>query len=160
MTTPGIRRAWRTLRLQPPNVGTDWVLKPGGQRWWRVVSFVALLTTDANVATRVVHFEAATGERVWSRLVVNAGQLAGASVFYTAHTSISQFGILDNTMSVQLPAGGLLIGPGDTFGPVTTLLQVGDQWSALAFRLEEVPQGPDYVGDQLDLPAPPSLTLE
>lgn len=153
MATPGIKRAWRTLRVPPPAAGTDWEIVPGGQRWWRVVSFVAVLNTSAVVGARQVVLEATSGAHVWLRLPTQASQAASTSVFYTGHTAAPRDGTTVNTLTVPLPGQGLLLGPGDRFRPVTSSLDAGDTWTDIVAKLEEIPSGLEYEGDQLYRPA-------
>lgn len=154
MTTPGIGRHFRTVRVTSLVAGTDWEVAPGGQRWWRVISFAATLTTSAAVPVRRPRFEALAGERVWVRLPVAADQAASLTVVYTGHTAVTRAGIVDGTQVVELPSAGLLVAPGDRFRVITAAIDAGDQWSAITLRVEEIPKSRiELHGDQLTQPS-------
>lgn len=148
MVLSGIKRSWRIIRLGDPAAGADWSLEPGGQRWWRVTSFVATLVTSAVVANRRVRFEARSGERTWLRAPTAADQAATLTVVYTGHTACTARGIVDGTQVVELPSRGVLVRPGDTFRPVTAAIDVADRWSAVSIMCEEVVSGLPFFGDE------------
>lgn len=152
MATPGIRRAWRTVILPNPAAGQDWALTPGGQRWWRLVSFTAVFATSAAVANRAHTFTADRGGNVWYRAVSVAFQTAGQTVFHVGHTNGAREGGGTDNFNIPLPVGGLLLAPGDRFRVVTTAIDAADAWTSLAFRVEEAPSGLEYEGDQLATP--------
>lgn len=153
VTGPGIGRSWRTLKIGNPNAGADFVITPGGQRWWRITSLVAVLTTSAVVATRQVTLRADTGGDVWWSQPAPSGQAATLGLTYSAFTGAPRDGLFINTYTLPLPAAGLLLKPGDSLRSLTALIDAGDQWSAIFARAEEVPSGLSYLGDEL-MPLP------
>jgi hypothetical protein len=152
MATSGIKRAWRTILVPAPAAGTDWSLSPGGQRYFRVTSLVALLTTGIAAPARQVLLQASRGGNAWFRQPAVAGIGASAAVFVSAFTGAPRDGSFINTLTIPLPVGGLLLRPGDTLAAVTASLDAADQWSTIVVEAEEIPSGYDYEGDQLATP--------
>lgn len=153
MTTPGISRAWRTIRVPVPLAGADWVITPGGQRSWRITSLVAVFTTSVAVAVRQVRLQADRGGDVWYSQPASGTQAASLGDTYAAFTGAPRDGLTAGTFTIPLPTAGLLLSPGDNLRSVTALIDAGDQWSAIFAKAEEVPSGPPYLGDEL-LPSP------
>lgn len=151
MATPGIKRAWRIVLVSTPNAGVDWSMSPGGQRYWRVVSLVAVLSTGVAAPNRQVLLQAdRVGNVYWQQPAV-AGIGASASVSIAAFSGGPHDGSFINTLTIGLPAGGLLLRPGDRLRAVTASLDAADQWSAIVAQVEEIPSGVEYSGDMLDL---------
>lgn len=153
MATPGIQRAWRTILVNKPNVGTDWSLPVGGQRFLRVVTLTALLSTSAAAPARQVTLTASRGGNVYFQSPAVAGIGAAAAVTIAAFAGAPRDGSFINTLTIPLPSNGLLLRPGDVLAVTTGALDAGDQWSAIAIEAEEVPSGPNYEGDELSTPA-------
>jgi hypothetical protein len=157
MATPGIQRRWRTLRLSNPAVGTDWEIAPGGQRWWRIVSFTAVLTTSLAAGARGAVFRAEHGGSAWMHMPAPNNQNPNTAVTYAGHTNTTRDGSALTTFLVPLPTAGLLIPHGGRFVVVTANLDVADQWSSIVAQVEEIPSGLDYEGDQLTTPVQPMM---
>lgn len=136
-----------------PAVGADFVITPGGQRSWRIVSLTAVLTTSAAVANRQVRLTADRGGDVWYSQPAANTQAATLADTYAAFTGAPRDGLIAGTFTIPLPSAGLLLSPGDNLRSVTALIDVADQWSAIFAKAEEVPSGPEYIGDEL-LPLP------
>lgn len=149
MATPGIKRAWRTIRVPPPLAGVDWTLQTGGQRHLRVASLVALLTASAAAGNRQVVLQADRGGNVFFRQPASAVIAALGAVNIAAFAGAPRDGAIANTLTIPLPIAGLLLRPGDVLSVVTGALDAADQWSAIVVQAEEVPSGLDYEGDQL-----------
>lgn len=152
MTTPGIRRNYRQVRANRPDPGANWELRPGGQRWWRVVSMVARLTTSAVVGNRRVSIRASDGGHVYFVAEAHLVHPASTVVDYAAHTGAPVTAGDNLVLPLPLPSAGLLVRPGGVLASSVTNLDVADQWSAVVALVEEIPSGPLYQGDQLTLP--------
>lgn len=149
MTTPGIRRGFRQVRVSAPAAGANWELRPGGQRWWRVVSLVARLVTSAVVANRRVRLTATEGGHIYWAIESHLNQAASLTFDYAAHTGAVAPAADNLVLPLPLPSNGLLVRPGAVLAPSVTALDAGDQWSAIVALVEEVPSGIIYEGDWL-----------
>lgn len=149
MTTPGITRTFHQIRPGRIGVGTDWVVTPGGQRWWRIISLTARLATSAAVANRRVRLEAVHGDGTYFVAEAHLNQVGSTTRDYAAHTG-SPIGAADSlVLPLPLPTGGLLVRPGGLLRVTTAGLDVGDQWSAVIGLAEQIPSGPEYWSDNL-----------
>lgn len=153
---PGYTRRWRVLKQSSPTVATDWTITAPGNLVLRVVSLVARLVTDANVANRQVSFSADDGTNTWWATLFSAAQAAGATVDYVIHTAATRDGTATVLLSAPIPSQGLLLHPGNRLVAATTNKQVGDQWSAIRALVDEIPtdtpMAGDFVTSDSDLP--------
>lgn len=152
MTTPGIRRIHRIVRVDRPAAGQGWTLTPGGARWWRVISLTARLVTSAVVANRRVRLTATEGDFTFFVAEAHLNQAASLTFDYTAHTGAPVSAADNLVLPLPLPSGGLLLRSGAVLTASATALDAGDQWSAIAALVEELPSGRLYEGDELTEP--------
>lgn len=155
MVRNGYRRVWRTRLAEVPNPGAEWELRAPGNAWWRVVSLVATLVTDATVANRRVRLVAGDGTNRWYAAIASADQAATATVEYGAFDGADSGGLATAGLTVPLPNGGLLLRPGHRLQSVTVNIQAGDQWSGINALIDEIPSDDPYVslvGASLHLP--------
>lgn len=152
MAGTGIRRNWRTVRIDKPAVGADWTTRPGGQRVWRVVSLVARLVTSAVVANRRVRLQATDGENPYFIAESHLAHPASTTVDYAAHTGSAVTAADNLVLPLPLPSAGLIVRPGATLEVVTDNIDAADQWSAIVALVDEIPSGLGYEGDQFTLP--------
>lgn len=152
MTSPGIRRSWRQIRANRPVVGADWTTSPGGQRFWRITTLVARLTTSAVAGNRRVQLQATEGGLTYFVAESHLDHPANTVVDYAAHTGSPATSATNLVLPLPLPSGGLLLRPGASLATVTSGIDAGDQWSAITILAEEIPSGLEYEGDQLTRP--------
>jgi len=144
----GFTRRWRQLNVVQPAVGTDWVFINPGETVLRVVSLVARLTTDANVANRTVTLVADNQTRATYRQEATVVQINGVAHDYAAHTGMTQTPAAPTVRSFGLPAEGLLLLPGHRLSVTTANIQAGDQWSLIGILADEVPTDSAYMSTQ------------
>lgn len=146
MTNPGYGRRWRTVKVDDPAAGAEWVMKAPGNATWRVVSIAATLTADATAVSRFAEFIADDQSRTWYKQgTVGATTAAEASV-YCGFTGAAQ-ATFASTDNFPLPTNGLLLRPGYRLRSLTTNLQAADQWSAITALVDEIPSDIPFIGD-------------
>lgn len=143
----GYTRRWRVLTRPNPAVATDWEIKAPGGAWLRIVSLVARLVSDANVANRGVVFQADDGERVWWMHPAASLVTANSTVDFVLNTGAAHTSIVQGVVLGPLPLAGLLLAPGHRLRPITGSIQAGDQWSRVAALVDEVPSDEPFIGD-------------
>lgn len=148
MSRQGFTRRWRQLNVAQPAVGTDWAFINPGETILRVVSLVARLATDANVANRTVTLIADNQTRATYRQESTAVQINGTTHDYAGHTGEPQTPATPTTRSFGLPSEGLLLLPGHRLSVSTDNIQVGDQWSLIALLADEIPTDSAYMSTQ------------
>jgi hypothetical protein len=147
MVQPLYRRNWRTVSAPVPAAGVNWTLRPSGGGTWRVVSLVARLVTDANVANRRVTLSAGDGERTWWQQTSSADQAASLTTDYAAYAGATAGGSVPGTLTVPLPTTGLLLRSGHRLTVAVTNIQAGDAWSAIHAIVDEILSSRDVLGD-------------
>jgi len=103
---------------------------------WRFVSILALLTTDATVASRVAYWAVDDGSTLL--FTGNAGLTQGVSSTeaYSLIPSYSQRGDIGGNRVLAVPSP-LILQAGWRIRSSTTNLQAGDNWGAPRFSVEE-----------------------
>lgn len=157
MAPAAIRRSWRTIPIDQPAVGVDFVITPPGGVIWRVISMVARLVTSAVVANRLGVFVADNTERAWWKGSAGAFETASSTIDYALHTGVSSPSTGGSVFYIPVPVQGLLLRPSNRLRSTVTALDVGDQWANIMLLVEEIPSGPDYWGDELLPPSPIEL---
>lgn len=147
MARRGFDRRWRTIRIDDPAAGTDWILQAQGRAYWRIVSLVARLVTSATIATRVVSLIGDDGARTWYRQNATAGQAENNTFDYAAIAGSPITAGLPTLVSFALPHDGLLLLPGFRLRVLTSALAAGDQWSAITALVDEIPSDSPYVSN-------------
>lgn len=108
---------------------------PAGVRW-RLLSFKATLAADANVANRQPGLIIDDGVNVIWNMNTNAGQTAGATWVYV-WADIGQSLAGQPSVALNYPLPPLVLPAGSRIRTSTSLLQVGDNWSAPQYLVEE-----------------------
>lgn len=148
MARQGFTRRWRQINRPNPAVATDWVFTNPGETVLRIVSLVARLTADANVANRTVTLFANNQTVTTYRQEATVVQTAGQTRDYCAHTGAVQTPATPTTLSFGLPGEGLLLLPGHRLSVVTANIQVGDQWSLIGILADEIPTDSPYISTE------------
>lgn len=141
MTYP-IERVQRfPVSLPNPPVGTEFALTPTGRGAWRILSLVATLATSAVVANRGVAWTVDDTNGTFFRSPAGAVQINGATVKYAAFDGASVTGLIGTNIAIGWPNGGIVLYEGYRLRSITDNLDAGDQWSAIAALVEELPTG-------------------
>ena len=124
-----------------PAAGADWAfINPNATRT-RVLSVSAILTTSAAVANRQVQVRIRNGSAQSEYQVaasVNITASTTAQITFTTGTPQSQ--IVATDIIIPLP-DEVWLGPAQGLSVLTTGLQAGDQWSAIALQTLQWVQG-------------------
>ena len=132
---PGVVR----VVTQPnPAAGADFTVNVPAGVMWKIISGQATLTTSATVATRIPQIQLTSQGHdigVYPGNETDAASITAVVTFSQCLPSVSAPGGLNNS-TIALPTYPLV--QGDTFGSDTVALQAGDQWSAIAFAIEEI----------------------
>ena len=130
-----LRGVPRVITVTQPAAGVDWAYVVGGPAWIRLHSIVAQLVTSAAVATRAVRLQV----KYTGILVGQFGATATQAASLTAVYSFADLSILSaDTTTIHVPVtGDIIFKDGMTVGANTVSLQAADQWSAIAFYVEE-----------------------
>lgn len=127
---------WRRSRIVQavanPAAGADWSQVVPAGHLWRPFSVTCQLLTSAAVANRQAVLVLGDGTSTYAYLTAPAVQAAGATVIYT-WTDVDTFVALGARQVAALPV--VDIPPGWTIGVATSLIDVGDQWSAIRLAL-------------------------
>lgn len=148
----------RPIPIAAPAAGADFST-PQFRVWpWRLLGLVATLTTSAVVANRQVTLNLTDGNGITWRGTAPAVQAATTTVTYQLLPLATPSAPVAGLSTMALPADGLWIPRGWTLNVVTTLLDVGDQWSAIVADIQELPDGPDIQWEpSMDLYGIPSV---
>ncbi len=127
----------RILTAKKPAAGVDVKASVTAPAKWIVWALRASLTTSAVIANRVPHLQITDGPNgnVVLDFPASNNQTAGSTEVYTASAG-GVAAAFDNTNVFVLPSAVEML-QGWTIGFSTTLLDVGDQWTALALMVTE-----------------------
>jgi hypothetical protein len=132
----------RVVQVPTPAVGTDWSVAAPGQGLWRLLAFRYVFTTDANVANRLPSLIVDDGTSALLQVSAPAVQAAGIAQSYSGFPGSGGAALAGAPWLVPCPSDGILLLPGFRLRSSTTAIQVGDQFSAIALYIEELPTGP------------------
>lgn len=126
-----------SIHVTNPAAGVDWQTQPGTGVRWRLISFNAVYTASAAVATRVPNLIITDGaaNRVFTG-VPTQGIVASAAVSVTGSTVIQPNITASNTVTVPLPLGMIVEGA-QIVEVITQAIQAADQWSAIFLNVEQ-----------------------
>jgi hypothetical protein len=127
----------KTVNVSNPAAGADWSYTPSIIVRSQVLSFTALLTTSAAVATRIVRaqFKDGSGNLV-AQVPPGASQAASLAVVYTGIPNGIGSTVDPATIQLGLPEPPLIEANG-SIGTNTTAIQAADQWSAIHVEVME-----------------------
>lgn len=140
---PGLegRGGLRILSTPAPAVGADWVLTPTPAARWHVLGGSAKLVTSAVAATRQVYLQVLReGQEIFRVPALNT-QITGLTYTYQFVPGLVQATLIGTFPMVPLPVS-LVIDNRMRLQTTTGAIDVGDQWSAIFFLVEEL--GPTY----------------
>jgi hypothetical protein len=144
------RRFYKSVVVPNPAAGADWSVTVPASEVWSLVTITATLTTSAAVANRLPSLVVTDGNVRYARM--SAVNTQAASL-----TSIATWGPYGQSGQTGTVVRGILpvaaLGPGETIGSLTDLIDVADQWSAIVLRvLATISQaGAIQLGDVPDL---------
>lgn len=134
----------RVVPFTAPAAGAEFTITPDKAALWRILSLRFVLTTDANVANRQVTLVADDGTTTFFQTGAVLNHAAGTALIYTtfegAGVATTGFG----TEHLPFPVPGVVLEQGFRLRSLTTAIQVGDQFSAIAALVQELPSGPDF----------------
>lgn len=137
----------RPHRIATPAAGAEFVVQPNTVGHWRILSLIFTLATSAVVANRNVSFSVTDGTTRTFKQVTAANQAAALSFDYTAYAQATPTVVVNNTVVMQLPEGGLWLPKGWSLTSLTANLDVGDQYSGIVLDIQEIPDGPDWTAE-------------
>lgn len=142
----------RVLRVVPianPAAGAEVVVTVPGGSVWRPISLVTTLATSAVVAVRGPSLIVDDGSTTVMRLPQGGTQAASLSVVNTwANGSGSPAGT-SATGAQSVPLPDLVMPAGYRLRTLTNLIDVGDQYSAVALWVEELQSQPQGVHENI-----------
>lgn len=139
-TTVGLPGAIRSVTGTDPAAGAE-ILEtvPTGARW-RLITFAAVLTTDATVATREGQLLIDDGSTVVFRSPASNNHVASSAITYSAAASSAAMGTSAGVRGVGLHPE-ILLPAGFRIRTNTINLQAGDNWAAPQLLVEEWLEG-------------------
>lgn len=143
MSTKGPGSFYQVAQRPNPAAGAEFALTAPGQGLWRVYSIAFTLTTSAVVAARRVTLLADDQTDVWGVFPSTVDQAASGVVRYGAFGGAVGGGLATAALTIALPEGGVLLMPGHRLRSSTTLIDAGDQYTAIRALVQEFPAGPD-----------------
>jgi len=130
---------FRVFPVAQPAAGANFTLQVPDDVIFRILSFRALFTSDANAANRVIQIQVTS----------NAGQILLQSKAVPLHVASVARSYTIGAFGADLGANGsvipILVPPdlwlrsGFTLSSIIQSIQVGDQWSALTAQVEAWP---------------------
>lgn len=126
-----------------PAAGAEFTLRAPGQGIWRVMSLAFTFTASAVVANRRVALLADDQTDVWFAAESTVDIAATQAVRFGAYPGAAAAGLAATLVNIPLPPQGLILQPGHRLRSSTSLIDVGDQFSAVRAQIQEYPQGPD-----------------
>lgn len=149
--------AWRRSRIvlpvASPAAGADWSLVVPAGHLYQLHSVFAILTTSAVVANRLPRLAVSDGVASFLELPAAAVQAASAVVRYSWAGEASSFVAGGSALGALVP---LDLIAGWFLGPLTSLIDVGDQWSGIRVYVTDV----TVRGGEADIGAVPDLVVE
>lgn len=133
------------IAVPNPLVGAEMAVTPNRSGAWRLLNLVFTFTASAVVAVRQVQLRLGDGSRTYWFGVTATTQAATVAATYQATPQAVPAAAVGGIVQLALPPEGLWIPRGWTLSTVTTLIDVGDQYSGIALLVEEFPDGPDFV---------------
>lgn len=127
-----------------PSAGAEFTLSAPGQGLWRVMSLAFTLTTSAVVANRRVALLADDATDVWFAAESTVDVAASLTTRFGAYPGAAAAGLAASVVNIPLPHGGLILQPGHRVRSSTTLIDAGDQYSAIRALVQEYPYGPEF----------------
>lgn len=124
----------RILVVQPA-LGAEWLYKHSGPSWILLRAITWKLVTSAVVATRASRLQVKFGTDLVAQFPPGATQAASLTVQYTASDCGLTSG--DTTTALVGLSNSLILGDNMSVGSATNLIDVGDQYSAIAIFGEE-----------------------
>jgi hypothetical protein len=139
---PGVRKGHyavlqrRVFVLPNPAAGAEFIAKVPNAAAWRIDSFQAQFVTSAAIANRVPHFTITDGQghSVYN-VPASGNQVAGTTVQYSGAPD-SVAANFDNAVVITLPEP-VILQENWTFQSLTTVIDVGDQWSKVTLVVRE-----------------------
>jgi hypothetical protein len=134
----GMRDLWglpKVIPISNPKVGQEWIYTHSGPSWFVIASAVAFFTTSAVVANRGVNIQVKYTGILCGAFASVLQQTASQTLNYTispASQSIASSGLVP----IVIP-DSYVIKDAMTIGTVTSSIDVGDQWSAIALYVYE-----------------------
>ena len=106
---------------------------------WRFISMNVTLVTDANVASRTVHFLFDDGTNIYLRVTNDQGQAENLTQIYNVANGVHTGFVNPNIQSLPSPSD-LFLPAGHRIREGTNNFQSGDDWGAPQMLVEECKQ--------------------
>lgn len=125
----------RVISIAKPPVAFDFVYAHSGPSWFLFKHMMAQLNTSAAVANRQVRIQLLHNGILCGQWDAGAVQAAGLNTVYSI-SNASLGGSDTSTINVCLPTE-FILRDGMTLQSSTLLMQGGDNWTPIAFEVEE-----------------------
>lgn len=125
-----------SITIANPAAGSDWSFTIPVNARMRFSAGAATLTTSAQVAARAPGFHQTDGVNEYFFATAAQTQAASTTVRYNYLPGGSSVPLVGTQTSVTLPSVDVLP-PGHVLGSATGVIQTGDQYSGIAFCVEE-----------------------
>lgn len=135
------RGGLKILSAPAPAAGADWILTPEPSARWHVLGGSAKLVTSAVANTRQVYLQVLREGQEIFRCPALSGQATGLTYTYQLLPGLVESTLVGTFPVVPLPVS-LVIDNRMRLQTITSLLDVGDQWSNIFLLVEEM--GPTY----------------
>ena len=142
MSFPRNTIRWAPKVIAQPAAGAEFSISPDTASTWLIRSIVARLTTSAAVANRMPVLTQDNGGLVYARFLPASVQAAGAVVDYSAVMNGTPQTAVGGFAEWNFPPDGVWLPQGHRLRSATQLIDVADQWSAIAIFYLEFPTGP------------------
>lgn len=127
----------RTVAVTAPAAGADWTLTCPGESVWAVYATTARFVTSAVVANRAPKLVITDGSNTMFDIT---DDVAITATLTTQISWLSLLGYQDTAIaaaSLNIGTPQIVLQPGWTIGTVTSLIDVGDQWSRVFVNVVE-----------------------
>lgn len=147
MSYPFQAPRWFIQRFPASAPGAEFDFTPNRLGTWIIRRLCFTFATSAVVANRIPSFLVTDGNDVTWRAAAPAAIAAGITTNFTAYQGANPNVAANGLVTLGWPEPGLILRQGDHLQSLTSLIDVGDQYSAGAAFLFELPSGPDLRMD-------------
>lgn len=142
MTAQGQKPRWWVPAAPQTPAGAEIVITPTTAALWRIWSLCFTLTTSAALPVRTVNLTLDDGSTVFWREQADVTFAPSIAANFTCYQDLGGRVGAAGLIHIGMPEGGLYLRQGDKLRTVTTNLDAGDQYSAIGFMIQELPDGP------------------
>jgi hypothetical protein len=135
----------RVITVPNPAAGAEFTITPDDGGLWLVLGIVAQLVTSGVAGTRAVALRVDDQSATYMIAPAGTTQITGLTRLYSAFPGVGAAAANGSIIGIPWPSHGLILRGGHRIRSVTEVIDVGDQWSAIAAQVVSYPRrGPGH----------------